>query len=78
MHDDSSAPTRCKASRARSKVELAALLDVGREQLGEWIVERHEKARAEAKRTRAKPISVERATSWRAAALRFEGNPPKA
>jgi predicted flap endonuclease-1-like 5' DNA nuclease len=103
-------------TRARSKVELAALLDVGREQLGEWIaqaelltvrdldgphaellvqagitslavlaalspeeiVERHEKARAEAKRTSAKPISVELATSWRAAALRFEGNPPKA
>jgi predicted flap endonuclease-1-like 5' DNA nuclease len=102
-------------TRARSKVELAAMLDVGREQLGDWIaqaelltlrdldgphaellvqagittlaalaalapeeiVKRHDEALAAAKRTSAKPISLELATSWRAAALRFVGNQPK-
>lgn len=102
-------------TRVRSRVELAALLDVGREQLGDWIaqaelltvrdldgpqaellvqagipslaalaalpaeeiVERYEKARTSAKRTSAKPIGLELASSWRAAALKFVGNQPK-
>jgi len=100
-------------TRVRSKVELASMLEVGREQLGEWIaqaelltvrdldgphaellvqagvpslaalaalspeeiVERYEKAREGAKRTSAKAIDLQVATSWRAAAVRFVGNP---
>jgi predicted flap endonuclease-1-like 5' DNA nuclease len=101
-------------TRVRSRVELASMLDVGREQLGDWIaqaelltlrdldgphaellvqagipslaalaalspeeiVERYEKAREAAKRTSARAIGIEVASSWRAAASRFVGSQP--
>jgi len=91
------------------------MLDVGREQLGNWIaqaelltvrdlegphaellvhagittlaalaalspeeiVKRYDAALAATPRTSAKPIGLDVATSWRAAALKFVGNQPK-